>query len=761
MGPRSVLPAIACTIVLLAVAVMAFASLAGTLKGAPIAATDSGPHLDAGSQSGVNEVIASISVGKNPLPSVYDSANGDLYVANYDMTNVSILAGIANAVSTTISVPAQPITPTLDSANGDLYVASQVSDSVSVISGVTNAVIGTIPLGPILESLPPVYDSRNGDLYVASAFSDTLAVISTTTNTVIANLSVPGYPLVPTYDAGTGNVYIAIEGTGIVSVINGSTNVVTANVSVGAQYVQTGAYDAASGDLYFPEISSGPAGTPGSVVVVSGATNTVLGTLAVGELPETPVLDPANGELYVANYATDNLSVISGTTNHVIADVPTGAGPNPPTYDAANGDLYVSCDISNSVTVIAGATDTVVTSIPVGRTPEIGSYDPATASLFFSNKGSNNVSVLADGTAMMYLATLTETGLPAGTAWSVTMDGVVRNSTQASISFLLPDGSYSFSAATARCSATSAAGNVTMNGAANSVSVAFPPAKCAGPAPLTGLQYAEIGGLAGVAIVIGTLVATGRLSRRTRTSPPGADGAASAATSLPPSARMGSEAEGATSRFRKDQRRRQVRWTVATVIVALLVVGAYLVLLPPTPAGRSGTHSPLSGFSVELGNASLGVVTCGSGTAVVAERVPWINATTPVSTAQIVMLVVDVDGDVLSDTGPSPNVTSSNSCAGAPPAPRPQAGVGNDFSWYVVLSDPAGANVAFFTISQGWVLLAAGPSSPLTVANGSALTLICTPSVSRLGPYNFEGTYELKVGIIVNGSSGILAAVPL
>ncbi len=761
MGPRLVLAAVVCTLVLLAVAVFAVSSLEGTAPGTAVVPANRTPAFDGSDAPGANHVIASLSVGKNPLPPVYDAANGNLYVANYDMTNVSVISATGNEVEATITVPAQPITPTIDSGNGDLYVATQVSDSVSVISGLTNAVIGSIPLGTNVESLPPVYDSRNGDLYVASAFSNTIAVISGATNTVIANLSLPGYPLVPTYDDGNGNIYVAIEGTGIVSVIDGMTNTLSANVSLGSQYLQTGAYDVANGNLYFPEIPAGPSNPPGSVVVLSGATNTVIGTVPVGKLPETPVVDAQNGNLYVANYGTNNVSVISGTANAVIGSVPTGAGPNPPTYDGGDGDLYVTCDISNNVTVISGVTNTVVANVPVGLTPEVGSYDPTTGSLFFTNKASNNVSVMADGTVPMYSTTLTETGLPGGTKWSVTMDGVVRNSTQDSVVFLLPNGSYPYSISSARCAATSPRGTVTLSGTEAAVAVPFPPGKCSGAVGLTDLQYTGIGILAAVAIVLGTLVATGRLPPRRIGGKGGPESTTSSPDGQTSPVRPESGAEGATSRFRKDKRRRRVRWTVAAGVVVLMVIAAYLVVIPPTSPSRSSPGSPFAGVAVHLGNSSLDVVTCGTGTSVIAERVPWISATTRVTTAQIVMLVSDVDGDILSDTGPSPNVTSSNSCAGAPPEPRPLAGVGNDFSWYVVLSNPNGTNVAFFTITQGWVLVPAGPSTPLTVANGSALTLFCTPSVSRLGPYNFEGTYELKVGIIVNGSTGVLAAVPL
>ena len=43
-----------------------------------------------------------------------------------------------------------------------------------------------------------------------------------------------------------------------------------------------------------------------------------------------------------------------------------------------------------------------------------------------------------------HYTTFTETGLPAGTNWSVTYDGVVKSSTSTAISFSVPSGSYSY-----------------------------------------------------------------------------------------------------------------------------------------------------------------------------------------------------------------------------------------------------------------------------------------------------------------------------
>src|SRR5437660_11956627 len=53
-----------------------------------------------------------------------------------------------------------------DSANGNLYVANGNADNVMVIDGTNNKVIKTIPVG--LFPRGAIFDSSNGDIYVTN-----------------------------------------------------------------------------------------------------------------------------------------------------------------------------------------------------------------------------------------------------------------------------------------------------------------------------------------------------------------------------------------------------------------------------------------------------------------------------------------------------------------------------------------------------------------------------------------------------------------
>ncbi len=73
-----------------------------------------------------------------------------------------------------------------------------------------------------------------------------------------------------------------------------------------------------------------------------------------------------------------------------------------------------------------------------------------------------------------YAVTFSETGLPSGTSWSVTLNGVVQSSTSSTISFSEPDGTYYFTVGEVPgYSGQPPAGNVTVDGQSVSEPVQF------------------------------------------------------------------------------------------------------------------------------------------------------------------------------------------------------------------------------------------------------------------------------------------------
>ena len=72
-----------------------------------------------------------------------------------------------------------------------------------------------------------------------------------------------------------------------------------------------------------------------------------------------------------------------------------------------------------------------------------------------------------------YSIAFSETGLPSGTSWTVTLAGVPQSSATSAITFAQPNGSYVFSVTATDYSAAPASGTVTVNGIDLSIAVAF------------------------------------------------------------------------------------------------------------------------------------------------------------------------------------------------------------------------------------------------------------------------------------------------
>jgi len=396
-------------------------------------------------------VIANISVGSGPSGVAYDSSNGYVYVTNLHSNSVSVINGATNTVIASISVESFPVGVAFDSSNGYVYVTNLHSNSVLVINGATNTVIGSIAVGSNPDGV--AFDSSNGYVYVANQYSNNVSVINGATKTerptVIASIGVESFPVGVAFDSSNGYVYVTNNAANSVSVIN-------------------------------------------------GATNTVIASIGVESEPVGAAFDSSNGYVYVANNAANSVSVINGATNKVIASIAVGSGPKGVAYDSSNGYVYVTNYNSNSVSVINGATNTVIASIGVESEPYGVAFDSANGYIYVTNYGSDTVSIIS--TSPQYSVTFTETHLPTGATWNVTLNGAKSSSTTSSISFSEPNGTYSYIIGIYQgYSASPYSSSVTVNGASQTVSITFTQVKYSVTFTETGLPsgtewYANITG---------------------------------------------------------------------------------------------------------------------------------------------------------------------------------------------------------------------------------------------------------------------------
>lgn len=354
-------------------------------------------------------LLTSIPVGTYPWGIAYDAMNGDLYVSNSGSSNMSVIAGSTNTVVATVSTGANPQGVVYDPSNGELYVSIDGTNSVSEVNPVMNTVSTSVGVDATPYGI--AYDPVNGDLYVAAGGANKADVLASSPLSFSTRITVQSSPNGVAYDAATGEIFVANSGSASVSVIDPATNAVTSTVAVSA--TPSGiAYDPANGDLY-----TGDNGAA-AVSVIDGASLTVAATPAVGTNPTDVGVDGGTGEVYVSNAGSGSVSVLStvldlGSMSAAVRGAnDTGtviATPSSPSlgvgdslfaaYDDQNGNIYVSNWATQNLTVLSGATDRAIASIDLKGVKAFGvAYDSANGDLYVVNNAGTNLTVVSGAT---------------------------------------------------------------------------------------------------------------------------------------------------------------------------------------------------------------------------------------------------------------------------------------------------------------------------------------------------------------------------
>jgi YVTN family beta-propeller protein len=161
--------------------------------------------------------------------------------------------------------------------------------------------------------------------------------------------------------------------------------------------------DSQNGELFVVNENSS------NVSVISAATNSVVANVPVGLYPEYAVYDPVQAETFVTNMEINDLSwdgsvsVISDTTNKLVTTIPTQFGAVGIAYDGAQGEFFVVCynyTGPNYVDVISAATNHVLDSIDIGSSTRSINivYDSGAGEVFVGNYASDYVTVISTAT---------------------------------------------------------------------------------------------------------------------------------------------------------------------------------------------------------------------------------------------------------------------------------------------------------------------------------------------------------------------------
>jgi len=271
-------------------------------------------------------------------------------------------------------------------------------NNLLIVNSVTRGAVSIIEWNPNVR--PFWLDmSDNGMLYIADS-SNNITVLNTNANNAVMTTIALGSYIVCDIALGMSGsrLYCALGSGGdpVVGVIDTTSN----------SFLQT---------IPLPRLKDGSIGQPwgicthkngqrayvalgtatgGEVVFINTLSNSVQGTVTVGQNPFGLDVTPDGKKLYVANQNSANVSVVDTTTSQVTGTVGVGFSPTRVAITPDGSRAFVTNKGSNSVTVIDTMTNSAITTLPVGQEP-VGiaiSRDGKTA--YVTNTKSDDVSMI-------------------------------------------------------------------------------------------------------------------------------------------------------------------------------------------------------------------------------------------------------------------------------------------------------------------------------------------------------------------------------
>lgn len=117
---------------------------------------------------------------------------------------------------------------------------------------------------------------------------------------------------------------------------------------------------------------------------------TLLTSIPVGTNPSAIAFDPANGNVYVANYGSNTISVINGNT---VTRSPISVGSGPDSVTSGNGNVYVTNYNDNSISVITSGS--IATTIGSITTPSSITFDSSNTNMYAGEFNQNSTAVIS------------------------------------------------------------------------------------------------------------------------------------------------------------------------------------------------------------------------------------------------------------------------------------------------------------------------------------------------------------------------------
>ncbi|UCG43293.1 MAG: YncE family protein [candidate division WOR-3 bacterium] len=332
-----------------------------------------------------------VHLGMRPLRVCYNPASRKVYTANLDnFGTVSVLDADAGRVVSNLEVGAHPWDVCVNEMRNKVYVSSSrhahAPDSiVAVIDGATDSVVRRVVAG--LGPMSLCYNPERDMVYSSNVYGGDVSAIDCETDNVVARI-----PLGPNLGGICCNpqddkVYVAVN-LEWVAVIDCSTNAVRAALPVA--WAGQPVYNPFHDVIY---VLPGAIDCP--VVVIDGATDTVIARIAISDVPSCVAFSPRGEKVYFG-LCNRGLMVLDPVRNVFVDSIRFGRECSGVVYSATTDLVYCAIMDSCHVAVLDGLEDTLLLRVPVGKYPMGLVWVEENGRVYTADNGGSCVSVLRD-----------------------------------------------------------------------------------------------------------------------------------------------------------------------------------------------------------------------------------------------------------------------------------------------------------------------------------------------------------------------------
>jgi YVTN family beta-propeller protein len=399
-------------------------------------------HPESNTLSGESNFI---SVGSNPQGMILDSSNGLIYIANWGSHNITIVNSKTNTVVDTINnLPSNPREFAIDTLTNELLVTD---------------------VGIPAQGVDGCY----------------VTVIDLSNNSIVQNINLGGAPWGIAFDPHNGLVYVSDVNEGLIvleSYYNSSSGeynfINSQTLSVGF-WPETVLYDPLSYNIYVAVTGPGPCpGSTNYIAVVDTTNESVIADVPVIGNPEALAFGSQNNYVY-AGVFENQIFVINGINNTVIKTINVCTGDYLEYVPQGN---FILTDNNSTVDVLGATNGQLIEEIPAISGAWGILYDQLNGYLYVANSNTNKISfkIFTNTSFKLFPVKFKESGLPSGTSWSVTLNGITESSTSSNITFTEPNGTYTYTVSNVSgYSISQSSGSIIVNGNNVSQEILFNP----------------------------------------------------------------------------------------------------------------------------------------------------------------------------------------------------------------------------------------------------------------------------------------------